>query len=167
MLPTLKGQRVTLRPGTAADEEPLAAIRAEPAVVAWWDAPAPGEPGLVLRGEEAGTHALVIEFDGRPCGLIQYAEEDDPAFRSASIDLFLATALHGRGLGREAIALLVAWLFDERAHHRLTIDPAAANEPAIRCYEAVGFRRVGVMRRYQRLADGRFLDGLLLELVRD
>jgi aminoglycoside 6'-N-acetyltransferase len=30
--------------------------------------------------------------------------------------------------------------------HRLTIDPAADNERAILAYEAVGLRRVGLMR---------------------
>ena len=54
----------------------------------------------------------------------------------------------------------------ERGHHRLTIDPAADNEPAIRCYTAAGFRTVGVMRRYERGRDGSFHDGLLMELVR-
>jgi len=61
---------------------------------------------------------------------------------------------------------VAAHLFDERGHHRLTIDPAADNEPAIRCYTAAGFRTVGVMRRYQRGRDGSFHDGLLMELVR-
>jgi aminoglycoside 6'-N-acetyltransferase len=32
----------------------------------------------------------------------------------------------------------------DRGHHRLVIDPAADNERAIRCYERVGFRRIGV-----------------------
>ena len=58
-------------------------------------------------------------------------------------------------------------LFDERGHHRITIDPAAANTRAIRCYEAVGFERVGVMRQYERGDDGTWRDGLLLELLRD
>jgi aminoglycoside 6'-N-acetyltransferase len=55
--------------------------------------------------------------------------------------------------------------FDERGHHRLTIDPAAANERAIRCYERVGFRRVGIMRSYWRDPSGEWQDGLLLELL--
>ena len=45
--------------------------------------------------------------------------------------------------------------------------PAAADEPAIRCYAKVGFRPVGVMRRYERGGDGRFHDGLLMDLLRD
>jgi len=59
-------------------------------------------------------------------------------------------------------------LIDERGHHRVTIDPAASNAAAIRAYEKVGFRRVGVMRRYERDADGSgWHDGLLMEFVVD
>ncbi len=61
--------------------------------------------------------------------------------------------------------MLVRHLFEARGHHRLTIDPAAANLRAIRCYESVGFVRVGVMREYERGDDGTWHDGLLMELL--
>ena len=61
---------------------------------------------------------------------------------------------------------MATWLFDERRHPWLVIDPAAANERAIRCYESVGFRRVGVMRSYwYDRAAGTWADGLLLDLL--
>ncbi len=54
----------------------------------------------------------------------------------------------------------------DRGHHRLVIDPAADNEAAIRCYAAVGFRPVGVLRRYERDVDGAGRhDGLLMDLL--
>ena len=40
-------------------------------------------------------------------------------------------------------------LIEDRGHHRLVIDPAVDNAAAIRCYAKVGFRTVGVMRRYE------------------
>jgi aminoglycoside 6'-N-acetyltransferase len=47
----------------------------------------------------------------------------------------------------------------------LVIDPAADNEPAIRCYAAVGFRPVGVSW-YERDADGvGWHGGLLMDLL--
>jgi len=58
-------------------------------------------------------------------------------------------------------------LIEEDGHHRITIDPAADNEHAISAYEKVGFRRVGTMRRYQRMSDGTWIDGLLMELLAD
>ncbi len=73
----------------------------------------------------------------------------------------------GRGLGPDAIRTLATYLIDERGHHRLTIDPAAANEAAIRAYAKVGFRPVGVMREYQRMPDGRWVDALLMDLLAD
>lgn len=63
------------------------------------------------------------------------------------------------------IRVLARYLIDERGHHRLTIDPAADNHAAIRAYEKVGFRSVGVMRRYERGPDGTWHDGLFMELL--
>ena len=56
--------------------------------------------------------------------------------------------MHGRGLGSDAVRTLARHLFAEHRHHRLVIDPAADNTAAIGCYAKVGFRPVGVMRRY-------------------
>ena len=41
------------------------------------------------------------------------------------------------------------------------------NTPAVRAYEKVGFRPVGVMRRYWRSPDGEWRDALLMELLAD
>jgi aminoglycoside 6'-N-acetyltransferase len=70
-------------------------------------------------------------------------------------------------VGPTAIRLVARRLIEEDGHHRITIDPAAANEHAISAYEKVGFRRVGTMRRYQRMSDGTWIDGLLMELLAD
>ena len=77
------------------------------------------------------------------------------------------TPRHGQGLGSEAVRVLARYLIEERGHHRLTIDPAADNAAAIRAYETVGFRPVGVMRSYERGPDGTFHDGLLMEMLAD
>jgi len=76
--------------------------------------------------------------------------------------------MHSRGLGTEAVRRIVRHLIDDRGHHRITIDPAAANIAAIRAYQKVGFRPVGIMRRAERDADGRgWHDSLLMELLAD
>ncbi|MBA2461464.1 MAG: GNAT family N-acetyltransferase [Actinobacteria bacterium] len=67
------------------------------------------------------------------------------------MDLFLGTAFQDRGLGTDAVRTMARYLIEGRGHHRLTIDPAARNERAIRCYEKAGFRRVGAgLRRGRR-----------------
>lgn len=165
VLPLLVGERVTLRPGTPGDVPLLHAVLSEPSVVQWWGRPDPHELiAAHLRGED-DTFLLVIEVDRAIAGGIQYYEEEDPMYRHAGIDIFLSGRHQGRGLGREAVALLVRFLLEVRHHHRLIIDPAAANTRAIRCYESVGFRPVGIMREYERGQDNTFHDGLLMDLV--
>lgn len=88
-------------------------------------------------------------------------------YRHAGMDVFLTTSRHGQGLGTEAIRLLARQLFEGRGHHRLTIDPAADNTTAIRAYARVGFRRVGIMRKYERGPDGVWHDGLLMDMLRE
>jgi aminoglycoside 6'-N-acetyltransferase len=57
-------------------------------------------------------------------------------------------------------------LIEERGHHRITIDPATDNAAALRSYEKVGFKPVGVMRQHERDADGEgWHDSLLMELL--
>jgi aminoglycoside 6'-N-acetyltransferase len=152
---------MTLRPLAPGDEAELLRIHRTPEVARWWDVPAEGFPW-----DDPESARLTIEIDGAIAGLIQFREETDPKYRHAAIDVFLDPALHGRGLGTEAVRRLVRHLIDERGHHRITIDPAAANAAAIRAYEKVGFRRVGVLRRYERDVGGAgWHDGLLMELI--
>ena len=97
--------------------------------------------------------------------MIQSYEEDDPMYRSAAIDIAIRSDWQGRGLGTDAIRTLARYLIGERAHHRLTIDPAASNANAIKAYEQVGFKPVGRMRQYERGPDGGWHDGLLMDLL--
>ena len=153
--------RVVLRPLAAGDETELRRIHCAPEVARWWDLPDDSFPF-----DEPESTRFTIEVDGAIAGLIQYWEEAEPKYRHAGIDLFVDPALHGRGVGAEAVRQVAAHLIDDRRHHRLTIDPAVANLAAIRAYEKVGFRRVGVMRLAERDADGRgWHDSLMMELL--
>jgi aminoglycoside 6'-N-acetyltransferase len=100
-------------------------------------------------------------------GCIQFTEETDPDYHSASIDVFVADAWQDRGVGSDAMRTLIAYLVGGRGHHRLTVDPAAANARAIHVYERLGFRPVGTMHAYERVADATWRDALLMELVID
>jgi aminoglycoside 6'-N-acetyltransferase len=157
---------VTLRSVRPDDIPVLAAMLARPEVARWW--PGYGDRARVEReflGEEPDLTVYAIEVGGRLAGSIQSFEESEADFRHANIDLFVDPDLHGRGIGSAAIRRLAAILIDDKGHHRLTIDPAADNKVAIRVYEKVGFRPVGRMRQYQRMADGTWADGLLMELL--
>jgi aminoglycoside 6'-N-acetyltransferase len=153
---------VILRPLEPGDAAELRRIRETPEVALWWDRV---EAGFPLTDEPEATR-LTIEVDGAVAGMAQFNEEQEPKYRHASLDLFLDPALHGRGLGTEAVRRVVRILVAERGHHRITIDPATENIAAIRAYEKAGFTPVGVMRQSERDADGEgWHDSLLMELL--
>ena len=161
----LRGPRLLLRPGTAADAPLLHTIRSEPAVQRWWRAPDPVEDIAAELADAGDEVVLVVEVGGEVGGAIQFYDETEPDYRHAAIDIYLATRFQGQGLGPEAIRLLATYLVEVVGHHRLTIDPAVDNAAAIRAYEGVGFRPVGVMRQYERGADGTWHDALLMDLL--
>jgi aminoglycoside 6'-N-acetyltransferase len=160
----LSGPRVSLRPGTVNDVDRLASILGEPDVALRWGTFDRGKIEEEFIGDEK---VFVIEVDGDVIGAIQYGEEDDPMYRHASVDIFLTTSRQGQGFGSEAIRVLARHLIRVRGHHRLTIDPAADNEAAIRAYKKIGFISVGVMRSYERGPNGTWHDGLLMEMLAD
>ena len=161
----LHGDLVVLRPLAVDDVPRLVELGSHPEVARWW-------PGLThehvlekARGEDDGVVVFAILAGGEVVGMIQYYEEPDEEYRRAGIDLFLGGPYHGRGLGTDAVRTMARHLIADRGHHRLTIDPAAHNPRAVRCYEKAGFKRVGVMREYWRDPDGVWRDGVLLDLL--
>jgi aminoglycoside 6'-N-acetyltransferase len=144
---------IALRPFRAGDEAALERILAEPEVREWWPAP-----------DYVAERGWVIEVSGEPAGWLEYHEEDYHWFPSVSFDIFIAERLHGSGVGRRALRLGIEH-FVAKGHHRFTLDPNARNERAIRSYRSLGFEPVGVMRAYERRAEGGFEDALLMELI--
>jgi aminoglycoside 6'-N-acetyltransferase len=138
----------------------LREIRLQDAVRRWWQDPEDDWP----QGEEEVVNYTIF-LGERVIGFAQWYAESDPMFRHAGLDLFIDEAHHGQGLGTETVRVLCAHLIDDQGFHRLVIDPEAENAAAIHCYEKVGFRPVGVMRKYSRDRFGAWKDGLLLDLL--
>lgn len=165
-VPTLQGELVTLRPIRADDREALLAVLRDPSVVAVWDTRGPETSVDEILSGDKGWTPFAIEVDGEFAGSIQCSEEDDDGdYRHAGIDIFMSSGFQGRGIGTDAVRTLARYLLEVRGHHRLTIDPAADNARAIRTYEKVGFKPVGVMRKYERGGDGTYHDGLLMDML--
>ena len=164
---TIVGVLVALRPATRDDIPALVRIRETPEVYAFW------RGGADLRGAveadlaEAGVHPYVILLDDAVVGWIQWQAEDDPDYRHASIDIYVDPAVHGRGVGTDAVATMAQHLFVDEGHHRIEIDPAVDNPVAIRAYTKVGFRPVGITRQSERGPDGSWHDALLMDLLAD
>jgi aminoglycoside 6'-N-acetyltransferase len=160
----LTGERVTLRELEESDVPTLLEIGRDPGFARWW----PDLDATSLMGKLDGTSGAVtfaVIHSGEIIGVAQCYEEDDPEYRHAGIDLGLATAWQGQGLGTDVVRTLARHLVHEHGHHRIVIDPAAHNARAIHCYEKVGFRAVGRLREYERSPDGTWHDGLLMDLL--
>lgn len=152
---------VELRPLAEEDYALLAEIGREPAVERWWG---PNDEQS-LREEVAPetVTGFAILADGQLAGLLTLTEDRDPAYRYVEPDLFVASVSQDRGVGAQALRIALRAAFD-RGHHRAVIQPAAANGRAIRCYEKVGFRRVGIFRQADRGQDVLAMDLLKDEL---
>lgn len=166
----LRTPRLVLRSPQPDDLKPWTAILQEPEVARFWhgydrervhtELVSPSDVTVLAITQRADSGAA-----GRVLGAIQYEQETEPEYRHAGIDIFLGARWQGQGLGSEAIRAVVEHLLGPLGHHRIVIDPAAANERAIRTYAHLGFRTVGLLRQYERGADGSFHDGMLMELV--
>jgi len=164
-VPTLVGSSIELRPAGRQDIDDLVPIRRAPEVFRWWRGGDDLHRSIEQDLDEEGSTPYVIELDGKVVGWIQWSSEEEPDYRYASIDLYLDAAVHGRGLGADAVRTLARHLITEHGFRRLEIDPAADNERAIRCYANVGFRPVGIRRQSERGVDGSWHDVLLMDLL--
>ncbi|WP_167784714.1 GNAT family N-acetyltransferase [Ramlibacter rhizophilus] len=81
-----------------------------------------------------------------------------PLHRSAQLQIRIGEAdARGRGIGTEAVRLLLAQAWGELGLHRVALTVRADNARAIRAYEKCGFVREGLLRD-AALIEGRYVD---------
>jgi len=71
----------------------------------------------------------------------------------------------GKGLGKEAMELLLDFGFNELNFHRIQLNVISYNKVAIGLYESVGFKKEGIYREFI-YRDGRRYDLLLYGMLR-
>lgn len=95
------------------------------------------------------------------CGL----ERVDLKNGSCTLGLFLGDpAERGRGVGSEAMQLLLAFAFDELRLHRVELEVFEDNQRARRVYERLGFLEEG-RRRESLWKGGRWLTPVVMSLL--
>lgn len=89
----------------------------------------------------------------------------DPVHRRADLQIRMGDdRTRGRGLGLEAVRLLLAFGFNDLNLHRISLQVFATNTRAIKTYERAGFRHEGRLRDAMYL-DGRFVDVLTMAIL--
>jgi aminoglycoside 6'-N-acetyltransferase len=141
---------------------PLLAIVNQPEVSRWWGT---WKPRDLAKEIGAATLAWTIEIDGEPAGLVAAHEESDPDSYGVDLDVFLDSARIDRGIGSDALRQALRMLFEGRGHHRAAIYVNPDNKRAIRAYEKLGFKPVGILRRCARMDDGEWHDELIMDLL--
>ena len=154
----LRGERVTVRP-LRPEEFDRVIEDSLPAWVAWGTDPQVARGKIRDRLERSGEltgHGLDlgIELDGRLVGGVQARADSLPsgAFE-LGIGLFDERDRR-RGVGRDAIALLTAHLFDSLGARRVQITTDVANEGMRRVAERTGFAHEGDLRAFWPEDDG-------------
>jgi diamine N-acetyltransferase len=71
----------------------------------------------------------------------------------------------GKGYGREAITLLLAWAFQVQNYRRIWLEAMAVNERALRSYRACGFVEEGRLRQHTYF-NGTYVDVVLMGMLR-
>jgi aminoglycoside 6'-N-acetyltransferase len=130
----VRGPLTTLRPADARDVDRLVAWHADPEVLRYWDGETFTRAEMAERIAREDVEAWIVEATGEPVGYLQVHPD--------GLDMFLIPAARGRGLGPDAARAMAEHLVHERGRERVTVDPYAWNEGAVRAWERAGFVEV-------------------------
>jgi RimJ/RimL family protein N-acetyltransferase len=175
--PVLHGERVTLRPFVGDDVPVFLEAVADPEVARLTGAPGGGGPDGGGPDEEQ-TRAwyadrnvqddrldlAVVDRETGVCVGEVVLNMWDPDNRSCNFRTLLVAAGRDRGLGTEAIRLIVGYGFEHLGLHRISLEVFAHNPRARRAYEKAGFVAEGVLRQVLRDGDD-WVDATVMSIL--
>jgi len=114
-----------------------------------------------------GKRRFAVETnEGRPIGQLSYFDLQHDT-RSVFIDVMIGEPDFWAGeWGREAILLLLEYLFEELGIHRASILVSQSQDLVLHDLESLGFRYDGILR-HNEIIDGRYIDHCLLSILED
>jgi len=129
----VRGERTVLRPADDRDIDRLVAWHDDPEVARYWDDERFTHAEMAERLDRDDVGAWIVEADGEPVGFLQTHEQ--------GLDMFLIPSARGRGLGPDAARAMTRHLLAQ-GRTRVTVDPYAWNEGAVRAWQRAGFVEV-------------------------
>ena len=90
-----------------------------------------------------------------------------PINRTASVSIAIFSEEdRGKGFGTDAMKVLLRFGFDFLNLHRIGLNVFDTNPRAIRVYEKVGFKKVGVMR-HTDFVEGKYVNDVAMDILED
>lgn len=119
----------------------------------------------VFAANDRVDYAIILKETGDYVGEV-VLNEIDWDNQSANMRIALAGKnWFGKGMGTEAIQLILDFGFNALNLHRIELEVYEFNPRAIRVYEKVGFKREGI-RRDALFWDGKFYDAILMSILK-
>ncbi|MGW5361740.1 GNAT family N-acetyltransferase [Actinopolymorpha pittospori] len=177
--PTLVGEKVTLRPFRLTEDLPaLRALLQDPEVARLTgsvshSAPAPWNDAAEQRmrswydtrnDQPDRLDLAVVDQASDVCVGEVVLNERDRLNRSCNLRIALASEGQDRGLGTEAMRLMVGHGFERLGLHRISLTVFEFNPRARRVYEKVGFVAEGVQRDVL-LYDGAWVNDVVMSVL--
>ena len=170
--PTLRTDRLTLRPFTAADADDLFALHSDAHVLRYWDSPPWSDPDRAVRfvaaceamaREATGARTAIELTDGSIVGWCAVSGWN-PDHRSAHLGYCLRSEAWGHGYATEAAGALVTWAYDVLDLNRVQAEVDTRNAASARVLEKLGFVREGTLRGASWVT-GEFMDEVTFGLL--
>jgi len=147
--PSIAGRRYV--PWSVPHDTPLSARQVQAAVEEWEKR----KKGFALAVEEVAA--------GRLAGYCECDCTWDP--HCPSLSIVIAPEAQRRGVGSAALGVLLSYLFRQTPAHNVNGWIDDWNDEALAFAESRGFRRTGTVPRVG-LRDGRYVDGVLVDILR-
>jgi RimJ/RimL family protein N-acetyltransferase len=175
--PTLTGEKVILRPFAAADFPVLLAAVADSEVLRLTGSvhdlgvvPGPDDTERFLQVYRVRNLqpdrldlAVVDKASGSCVGEVVLNQWDE-GNRSCNFRTLIGPGGQDRGLGTEALRLIVGYGFEQLGLHRISLEVYAFNPRARRVYEKAGFVAEGVLRESLRYGD-EWIDATVMSIL--
>lgn len=108
--------------------------------------------------------AIISNDSGKAIGLIDLFDFD-PQHRRAGIGILIKNAeQRGKGIGKEALGLLIDYAFSVLDLHQLYANIDPENEASIRLFTTFGFVQCGMKRDWNKVGN-RYKDEALYQLI--
>lgn len=115
---------------------------------------------------DASRYDAVIEADAVPVGVIGLLSIDQTNRKAEYYVTLGEAAYQGKGIAKEASRQLLRYAFETLRLNRVYLYTETKNEAAVRLFEALGFRREGLLHE-DVLSHGRLADRFVYAIRRE